>query len=303
MIYPSVATLVRQVADDNTSGAVELTMKGAEALCLFADETTAQDLPQFLSEFMTAGRALIRAQLSMAPLFNLVNSVLSSLDAAENVDEGRRIVKAAARAFAADLNVRGEKIAVEALPLISHSATVMTHSRSSTVLRTLSLARERGHSFAILCTESRPIYEGRELARQLAQQGIDVTLVIDAAVAHFMRNVDLVMVGADSLSRQGLLNKMGTHGLALAAKAGGIPFYALCGTEKFLPSDYPHLEIESKDPREVWECYPEGVTVLNYYFELTPLEFVSGVVTEKGLLGHAEVLKMLSQLETHKLLV
>ncbi len=303
MIYPSVATLVRQVADDNTSGSVELTTKGAEALCLFADETTAQDLHRFLSEFMAVGRALIRAQLSMAPLFNLVNSVLSSLDAAENVDEGRRIARAAARAFAADLKVRGEKIAVEAFPLIFDGATVMTHSRSSTVLRTLSLARARGHSFAILCTESRPIYEGRELARQLAQRGIDVTLVTDAAVAHFMSHVDLVMVGADSLSRQGLVNKMGTHALALAARADGIPLYALCGTEKFLPSDYPHLEIESKDPREVWEGYPEGVTVLNYYFDLTPLELVSGVVTEKGLLEHAEICKMLRELETHKLLV
>ncbi len=303
MIYPSVAALVRQVADDNTSGAVELTIKGAEALCLFADETTAQDLPQFLSEFMTAGRALIRAQLSMAPLFNLVNSVLSSLDAAESVDDGRRIVKAAARGFAADLDVRGDKIALQALPLISDGATVMTHSRSSTVLRTLSVARARGHSFAVLCTESRPIYEGRELAGQLAQRGIDVTLVTDAAVTQFMSHVDLVMVGVDSLSRQGLVNKMGTHGLALAARAEGIPLYALCGTEKFLPSDYPHLEIESEDPQEVWEGYPEGITVLNYYFDLTPLELVSGVVTEKGLLQHAEIYNMLRKLETHRLLV
>lgn len=303
MIHPSVDTIVRQVADDNTSGAVELTRKGAEALSLFADETTAQDLPQFLSEFIGAGRALIRAQPSMAPLFNLANSVLSSLDAAENVDEGRQIVKAATRAFAADLDVRAERIALEALPLISDGPTVMTHSRSSTVLRTLSLAKARGHSFAILCTESRPMYEGRELARQLAQQGIDVTLVTDAAVAHFMSEVDLVMVGVDTLSRQGLVNKMGTHALALAARAEGTPLYALCGTEKFLPSDSPHPEVESKDPREVWEGYPEGVTVLNYYFDLTPLELVSGVVTEKGLLEHTEIYKMLRKLETHTLLV
>lgn len=179
----------------------------------------------------------------------------------------------------------------------------MTHSRSSTVLRALFLAKDKGRNFAILCTESRPIYEGRQLAKQLTHQGIDVTLVTDAAVAHFMNQVDLAMVGADSISSKGLVNKMGTHALALAANARGVPFYALCGTQKLLPSDYPHMENELKDPREVWEDPPGGVTVLNYYFDLTPLEFVSAVVTEKGLLGRADVLKMLSQLQTHKLLI
>jgi len=278
-------------------------MKGAEALCLFADQTTAQDLSQFLSELLTVGKGMIRAQPSMGPLFNLVNSVLSSLDTADDVSEGKRIVKAAARTFAADLGMRGERIALEALTLISDGATIMTHSRSSTVLRALLLAKERGRNFGVLCTESRPICEGRELATQLAQQGIDVTLFTDAAMAHFVSQIDLAMVGADSLSSQGVVNKMGTHALALVAKAHGVPFYALCGTEKFLPSDYPRMEIELKDPREVWEDSPKGVTVLNYYFDLTPLECVSGLVTEKGLLQHAEVLKMLSQLETHKLLV
>jgi translation initiation factor eIF-2B subunit delta len=303
MIRPTIVALIREVAEDNTSGAVELTKKATQALLHFSDETRAQDLSQFLSELMTAGRELIQAQPSMAPLFNLVNSVLSSLDTAEKVDEARRIVKAAASTFAEDLDASGDKIAKQALPLISDGATIMTHSRSSTVLRALSLAKERGRNFAILCTESRPIFEGRELARQLAQQGIEVTLVTDAAVAHSMNQVDLVMVGADSISSRGLVNKMGTHALALAANAHAVPFYALCGIEKFLPSDCPHMEIELKDPREVWEDSPGGVTVLNYYFDLTPLEFVSAVVTEKGLLGRASVLKMLSQLRTHKLLI
>jgi len=96
---------------------------------------------------------------------------------------------------------------------------------------------------------------------------------------------------------------MGTYGLALPAAAQGVPFYALCGTEKFLPSDYPYLEIQLKDPQEVWEDHPKGVTVLNYYFDVTPLEYVGGVVTENGLLNHADVVKMLSQPGTHELLV
>jgi len=303
MIPKIVADLIREVAKDKTSGAVELTRKGAEALLLLADQTAAQDTPQLLSELLSTGRKLIEAQPSMAPLFTLVNTVLSGLNEAQDVGEARRTIKAAARGFAADLGLRGEKIALEALSLISNGVAILTHSRSCTVSGALLLAKERGRSFKVLCTESRPIYEGRELARELAEQGIETTLITDAAAAHFMSRADLVMVGADTVSTEGLVNKMGTYGLALAAAAQGVPFYALCGTEKFLPSDYPHLEIQLKDPREVWQEHPEGVTVLNRYFDVTPLECVSGLVTESGILLLPQVEEMLDSLKVHEMLI
>ena len=186
MIPKIVADLIREVAKDKTSGAVELTRKGAEALLLLADQTAAQDTPQLLSELLGTGRKLIEAQPSMAPLFTLVHTVLSSLDAAQDVGEARQAITAAARGFAADLGLRGEKIALEALSLIPNGVAILTHSRSSTVSGALLLAKERGRSFRVLCTESRPLYEGRELARELGQQGIETTLITEAAVAHFM---------------------------------------------------------------------------------------------------------------------
>jgi len=290
------------MAEDRTSGSVELTRKGAEALLLLADQTTAQDTSQLLSELLSTGRELIKAQPSMAPLFNLVSAVVSGLETAKDVGEARRTLEATARRFSADLGVRRDKVALEALSLFSDGLTLLTHSRSSTVLGALLLAKERGRRFKVLCTESRPLYEGRELARELAEQDIETTLITDSAAAHFMSKIDLVIVGADSVSAGGLVNKIGTYGLALAAAAQGVPFYALSGTEKFLPADYPHMEIELKNSQELWEDHPPTVTVLNYYFDVTPLEYVSGLVTENGLLGHADVERMVGQLETHELL-
>jgi eIF-2B alpha/beta/delta-like uncharacterized protein len=302
MSSPTVTDLIREVGEDNTSGAAELTRKGAEVLVLLANQTAAPDAPQFLSELLTTGKALIQAQPSMAPLFNLVNAVLSSLETIQDADQARRAVKAAAQTFVAELDGRVERIALEALSLLSDGSTVFTHSRSSTVLRAFLLAKERGRPFSVVCTESRPMYEGREVARELAQAGIETTLVVDSAVGHFVGQANTVMVGADSVSSQGLVNKMGTYGLALAAKARGVPFYALCGTDKFLPLYYPYLEIERKDPREVWEHAPEGITVLNYYFDVTPLEYLSGLVTERGVLPRSQVERMLRQLKVHELL-
>jgi len=303
IITASIENLVRQIGADNTSGAVELTMKGADVLALLAEETTAQETSQFLSELLTAGKGLIQAQPSMAPLFNLVNTVLSNVDTAGDVKQARRAAKAAAEGFAAALEVRGEKIGLEALSLIQDGCTVLTHSRSSTVLGAFLLAKAKGRSFQVLCTESRPMQEGREVAKELAREGIETTLIVDCAVPHLMSQVGIVMVGADSVSRRGLVNKMGTYGVALAATAHGVPFYALCGTEKFLPPNYPYLDIERKDSREVWDDYPEGVTVLNYYFDVTPLEHVSGLVTEEGLLVRSQVQEMLGQVRIHQMLL
>lgn len=303
MISKRIENLIRDVSEDNTSGAVELTRKGAQVLVLLAEETTAQETRQFLAELVAAGKGLIEAQPSMAPLFNLVNTVLSSVRKPQDAGEARRVAKSAAQSFGADLDTRGEQIGLEALSLISDGSTVLTYSRSSTVLGALLLARARGRAFRVLCTESRPMYEGRRLARELAQEDIATTLIVDAAVARFVDQIDLVVVGADSVSSQGLVNKVGTHGVALAAKAQGVPFYALCGTEKFLPPDYPYLEIERKDPREVWEDAPREVTVLNYYFDVTPLEYLTGLVTEKGILYRSQVEKTLDQLEIHDMLL
>lgn len=298
-----IEDLVQELAEDNTSGAAELTRRAADVLVLLAQESTAQETTDFLSELVAAGKQVIQAQPSMAPLFNLVNSVLSRLGAAQDTVEARRITEAASKGFAADLALRGERIGQEAVSLITDRSTVMTHSRSSTVMRAFLMAKAEGRRFQVLSTESRPMLEGREVARELAGRGIETKLMIDCAVADLMGKVDLVMVGADSISAAGLVNKIGTQGVALAAAAHGVPFYALCGTEKFLPASYPYLEIEPKDPREVWHGYPEGVEVVNYYFDVTALRYLSGVVTERGTLLPAQVEELLGQLKVHEALL
>jgi translation initiation factor eIF-2B subunit delta len=303
MTAPDLESLIEKLAGDNTSGAAELARDAAQVFSVLAEGTESGDLPSFLLELSTTGRRVIQAQPSMAPLFNLVNTLLFSLDEAGSLDEARRRVVAEAQGFAEELASRGERIAEETLSLLTDGCTLLTHSRSSTVLTALLLAKDRGLEFEVVCTESRPLYEGRRVAEELSEGGIRTTLIADTAVAHCMSRVDLVMVGADSVSNEGLINKMGTHGVALAARAHGVPFYGLCGSEKLLPAGYPYFEIEARDPQEVWPGYPEGVKVLNYYFEVTPLEYLSGLVTERGLLLPEELEEKLGELKIHHVLL
>src|SRR5439155_23245793 len=129
-------------------------------------------------------------------------------------------------------------VAEGALGLIEDGSTIITFSRSSTVEHALLHAQRAGRHFSVVCAESRPACEGHETAAVLASHGVPVTLVVDAALVAEVPTAQLVLTGADLLSTDGLVNKVGTYALALAAKAAGVPFYTLCGSQKFLPSGY-----------------------------------------------------------------
>ncbi|MFQ5341498.1 MAG: translation initiation factor eIF-2B, partial [Anaerolineae bacterium] len=214
-------------------------------------------------------------------------------------------VQHAAEDFAAALARRPAQIAQTALPLIRDGATIMTISSSSMVFAALQHAHDAHKHIRVICLESRPQREGVDFARRLAGIGIDVTLVVDAAMAHFMQDVNLVIFGADTVSPRGLVNKIGTYALALAADAHGVPAYSLAGTEKFLPASLlGRFEIEQQDPREILnEPAPAHLDAINLYFDLTPLDFVAGIVTEEGVLTPANVEEMLTGIEVHPALL
>jgi translation initiation factor eIF-2B subunit delta len=305
MLPRAIQVQIAELAADHTSGAVDIATKAAGVLALFAEEGEAEDEQSFRRGLVATGKALIQAQPSMAPLFNLVNTLVAAVQGARDLGTARKLVRREAEVFRAELGRRSEKIAQQALSVLPEGCTVLTHSRSSTVLAALQLAMARGRLAEVVCTECRPGYEGRATAATLAQGGVRTTLVTDSAAASLLGRANLVLVGADSISRDGLVNKMGTYAVALAAKDLGVPFYALCGTEKLLPTDYPYFRIAPQDPEEVWPEHPEGVQVLNLYFDVTPLKYVSGVVTERGVLASGGLedelgrLKMQEQLLDH----
>ncbi len=157
------------------------------------------------------------------------------------------------------------------------------------MLEALVEARRAGKQFKVVATESRPMFEGRKLANELSTDGIHVTVIADAAASLFIESVELILVGADRITPQHLVNKVGTKMIALAARERGVPIYAVCDTSKFVGVDYFEDTIrDQRDPRELWPDAPEGVAVQNRYFEPIPLVFFTGFVTERGALSDSE---------------
>jgi translation initiation factor 2B subunit (eIF-2B alpha/beta/delta family) len=138
----------------------------------------------------------------------------------------------------------------------------------------------------VSCSESRPALEGRTLAARLVSAGAAVTCFSDAALGHALGAADAVVVGADAVAPEWFLNKSGTRMLAAAAAQQGVPVYVLASRDKFVTHAIAsRLVIREGEAAEIWEGPPPGVVVRNPYFEPTPLDLVTSVISDVGVLG------------------
>lgn len=187
--------------------------------------------------------------------------------------------------------------------LIHDGDGVLTHCNAGalatgaygTALGVMVRAQEKGRRFRVFADETRPLLQGARLtAWELAQAGIDITLICDNMAAQVMREgkVNLVVVGADRIAANGdTANKIGTYGVALLAKAHDIPFYVAAPLSTFDVSleSGARIPIEQRQADEITHWHgqrmaPEGISVYNPAFDVTPAALVAGIITEKGIL-------------------
>lgn len=295
-----VDSVLEEIEAERTAGAGTLGKRGAELISFFISSYSGE-ASSFLKELILLTKRLILAQPSMAPFFHLANIVLLAAEDPNDLKGMKAAVKGAIERFNLHLRTAARKISELGRGLIPPEGKILTHSYSSTVLRTLVDARKSGQIFRVVCTESRPVCEGFQMARELCELGVETQLQTDVAAAYTVKDVDLVLVGADCLTPLGLVNKVGTYCLALSAKARNVPFYSLCGTEKLLGAKMlGGFRILKKDPREVWPHPAPGVEVLNFYFDTTPLEFLTAVVTEEGMIPGSEIFRRFQKMRVSK---
>jgi len=276
------AQAIAVIAEDGVSGAVEIAEKGAEVLIYQAQADQSGNLSHLYQGLLEVGWALIHSRPTMAPMVNLVNILLWKIDAAESFAQGQRVVVDAANEFKWRLHVHEAAIAETALRLITDDVQIVTNGRSTTVRAVLRYAQRAGRRFRVICAEGRPACEGRTMASELAASSIPTTLVIDALAVVLAGQSQLVLVGADHLSAHGLINKVGTYGMVLSARASNVPAYALCSSEKFLPPGFPQPEQTRWPACQVWPDVPANIQVSNVYLDSTPLNALAGIVTEQG---------------------
>lgn len=275
------------IASDNMSGAAEILHRGAAIFSLLKPpDPQSFSVEQARQAILKTCVALVNAQPDMSSLLRLASDTVSATREQANGPQAMRAAVDAAARFAESALLSAHAAAVDAVNLIGERATVLTHSRSSTVLEALIEARRAGKHFEVVATESRPMFEGRKLANELASNDIKVTMIADAAAALFIKRADVVVVGADKITPDHVVNKIGTRMIALEARERGLPTYAVCDTSKFIAADYLwNAGRDQMNAGELWPAAPTGVMVVNRYFESTPLSYFTGIVTELGVLS------------------
>ncbi|MDZ4774787.1 MAG: S-methyl-5-thioribose-1-phosphate isomerase [Planctomycetota bacterium] len=200
--------------------------------------------------------------------------------------------------------------------LIGDGATILTHCNAGalatggmgTALAPIYTAKAAGKQVRVFADETRPLLQGARLtAFELHAAGVDVTVITDnmAGRVMFEKKIDMVFVGADRIARNGdTCNKIGTYSVAVLAREHKIPFYVVAPLSTFDPdiADGSLIPIEERPASEITNGFgvrtvPEGVKVYNPAFDVTPARFITGIVTEVGVITPVDAAHVTAALE------
>src|SRR3989338_1959236 len=190
------------------------------------------------------------------------------------------------------------KIAEYGAKIIPENAVVITHCHSSSVTRIFKKAKEMGKNFEVIACETRPLYQGRITARELVDAKIKTTLIVDGAVNVFMKKADMCLVGADAITSRGdLINKVGTSTVAHIARMHDVSFYSAAELFKYSPlTAYGQRErIEQRAIAEIWDKTPKSLTIANPAFDATAAHYITGYITEVGIISAQSLFAIATQ--------
>jgi ribose 1,5-bisphosphate isomerase len=295
MAHEDVLKAVEDVRIRQMRGGTIVTHAALMALRSAALKSKASSSKEFYTELEENTIYLTKIRASSIPLANgiryVVSEVQKSMEHGANVQELKQVISEAATTFDRKLEESIKDIAEIGARRLKDGDVIMTHGYSSSVIAILKKAHEQGKRLRVFVTETRPELEGRDVARELAAEGIDTTLIIDSAVSHFIEESDKVLVGAEAVAANGaIVNKIGTATIAAVAHGARVRVYAAASTYKFSPETMlgELIEIEERDPSFVLDD-PEmrklpNIKVRNPAFDVTSPQDIDLIITERGVI-------------------
>jgi translation initiation factor eIF-2B subunit delta len=268
---------------DHLRGASELARQALEDVARFVEQCEAEDVVTLARRANALAQALRVARPSMASVNGLVERWQQSFEHAEeaSLQALRERLSAAARDLIVASHAAVDAAAEEAAALIPKGATLITLSRSSTLVA--AFRRLVSREVSVVVSESRPLLEGRVLAGELDRLGIQVQLITEAQLGHFVGQADIALVGADAVLADGsLVNKAGTYLLALAAREADVPFWVCCESFKKSPLSSDEFPLEEMGASDLEAPSVGNLTVRSVTFDITPSRLVTRWIDEYG---------------------
>ncbi len=267
----------RLLVEDRSLGAGELARAAGEEIVKLAEIFADEDFATLRKALRRVIEDLANVRPSMATPANLMTDMGGALDTAEDADDFRQWALGLLQRSRGAESRLAERVALR----IPDQARVMTLGYSNTILQTLIHAARQLRE-VVVC-EGRPLCEGRQFAERLLEAGVKVILITEAQAVQKMFDIDLVLLGADCvIPERGVINKVGSAGVALAAHQQRKPVWAVAESLKWVRQEDRDFSIvlEEGAAGEVWSDAPHGVSVLNVYFELVPQAWISELINE-----------------------
>ena len=286
----SIRNTAEKIERLEIQGARNVAVAAVKALETLANETESKSREKFLKELSDAKEILVMSRDTEPLMRNAVRWIISQVaeSGKEDVEALAELVSSASQLFLGNLEDSNERIAEIGAKRIRNDSVILTHCHSSTVTCLLRKAKQEAKSFEVICTETRPLFQGRLTAKEMLELGVKTTFIIDSAARFFMNEVDFAIVGADAITSEGnVINKIGTSTIALLAYEARTPFYVASELLKFDPEtvygDYE--KIEERSPDEIWKNRPKNLTIRNPAFDVTRRDLIHGIICEEGIIS------------------
>jgi methylthioribose-1-phosphate isomerase len=296
----TVEEMAEAIKNLRVRGAPLLGASAAFGLALAAFHSKASCVSELLAELEDSAETLKSTRPTAVNLFWAADRVLDKArDFTGDVEDLKTLVVREAQRIADEDAEANRAMGENGAALINDGDVILTHCNAGelatveygTALGVIRAAWKQGKKIKVIATETRPLLQGARLtAYELKRDGIPVTLITDSMVGYVMhkRLVDKVVVGADRIVQDAVVNKIGTFTVAVLAHEHGVPFYVAAPKSTFdLTRTSSDVIIEERKPTEVThygsqQVAAEGVGVLNPAFDITPLKYVSAIIYEGG---------------------
>src|SRR5499427_3926091 len=287
-------------------GAPAIGVAAAMGIALGMRKSKATGTQKFAAEFQNVCQLMASTRPTAVNLFwaidRMKRTFAQSVQSGESVDQIKDRLDREADLIHDEDVASCRAMGAFGAEVVPADAKILTHCNAGalatagygTALGVIRGAVEQGKAVRVFADETRPFLQGARLtAWELVRDGINTTVITDNMSAALMRHgkVDLVIVGADRIAANGdTANKIGTYGVAVLAREHHIPFFvaAPLSTIDLSTPDGQHIPIEERQPKEVThlrgtQLTPEGATVWNPAFDVTPNHLIAGIITERGI--------------------
>ena len=268
-----ISDKIKQIKFDHLNGASQIARDALKVLKIFVNTSKATSYIKFKEDFKKIGTYLLNARPNMAPVQNLVAQVVYEVYSREEINllSLKNYTISLLNTIIKQSEISMQETAKQATVIIPDSGCLATCSYSSTVCESLKKAKKQGKHFKVVVAESKvgTISYGGLLAHSLEQLDISVKVFSDNQILKYVKDVECVLVGADSLLCDGsIINGFPTGELAVAAKQSKLPFFSVCETTKV----------------NILSYLGKHINLVNG-FDFVSSNLITGIITEKGVLN------------------